>query len=144
MKNQALIYGVVGLVIGGLLVGFTATLAVNNNNQPMMRMMGMNTMTNSQGMMDNDDMSMGQMMQGLQGKSGDEFDQTFISEMVMHHQGAIDMARLAQTGAKHQEIKDMADDIISAQSKEIDMMRTWQTNWGYKNTPQMQHQMMGN
>lgn len=144
MKNQALIYGVVGLVIGGLLVGFTATLAVNNNNQPMMRMMGMNTMTNSQGMMDNDDMSMGQMMQGLQGKSGDEFDQTFISEMIMHHQGAIDMARLAQTGAKHQEIKDMADDIISAQSKEIDMMRTWQTNWGYKNTPQMQHQMMGN
>jgi len=51
--------------------------------------------------------------------------------MIMHHQGAIEMANLAKQQAKHEEIKNMANDIISAQSKEIDMMQSWQTNWGY-------------
>jgi uncharacterized protein (DUF305 family) len=41
------------------------------------------------------------------------------------------MARAGQKSAKHQEIKDMADDIISAQQSEIDMMRGWQREWGY-------------
>lgn len=143
MKNQALIYGIIGLVAGGLLAGLTATLSVNTNNHTMMRMMGMHT-TGSQGIMHHNDMSMGQMMDGLQGKTGDDFDKTFLSEMIMHHQGAINMAKLAQTNAKHQEVKSMADDIISAQSKEIDQMQTWQTGWGYKSTPQMPKPMMDN
>jgi uncharacterized protein (DUF305 family) len=67
----------------------------------------------------------------LQGKTGDVFDEAFIRMMIPHHQGAIDMARLAQKNAKHQEIKDMADDIISAQQSEIDLMKQWLEAWGY-------------
>ena len=141
MKKEALLYGVIGLLVGVVATWGVAALSVNNNYTGMMNMMGMHTTTNSQGMMDNDDMSMSQMMAGLQGKTGDDFDKAFLSEMIMHHQGAIDMANLAKTNAKHQEIKDMADDILSAQSKEIDMMQTWQTDWGYKTTPQSH--MMG-
>ena len=133
MKKE-LVYGVGGLLIGALIAGVTATLAVNNNNTAMMNMMGMHTSNN--GMMDDGDMSMSQMTASLQGKTGDDFDKAFISGMIEHHQGAIDMAKLAQKNAKHDEIKKMADDIISAQSKEIDMMQTWQGDWGYKTVPQ--------
>lgn len=51
--------------------------------------------------------------------TGETYDRNFIANMIAHHQGAVDMAKLAQKNAKHQELKDMADDIISAQEKEI-------------------------
>ena len=140
MKKEAMVYGIIGLAIGAIIAGTTATLAVNNNNTSMMKIMGMHTSSTSD-MMDNDDMSMSEMTGNLQGKTGGDFDKAFISGMIAHHQGAIDMAKLAQKNAKHDEVKKMADDIISAQSKEIDMMQTWQTEWGYKNTP-TSHDMM--
>lgn len=69
------------------------------------------------------------MMAGLDGKTGDDFDKAFLSEMIMHHQGAVDMAQLALTNAKHQEIKDLAKNIIDAQNKEIADMKKWQGSW---------------
>src|SRR3546814_17536974 len=51
--------------------------------------------------------------------TGEDYDRMFIANMIEHHKGAVDMAKLAQTNAKHQELKDMADDIVAAQSKEI-------------------------
>ncbi len=140
MNKRTVIAGITGLLIGGLLVGFVAMLAVNSDNQDMMRMMGMSTRTNDQGMMHNSDMTMGEMSSMLEGKSGDAFDQAFLSGMIAHHQGAIDMAKQVQASAKHDELKAMAKDILSAQSKEIDQMQTWQTEWGYKTTPQS-HEM---
>lgn len=67
----------------------------------------------------------------LDGYTGDEFDRFFIANMIAHHQGAVDMAKLAQTNAQHNELKQMADDIISAQTKEINNMIAWQKAWGY-------------
>jgi uncharacterized protein (DUF305 family) len=48
--------------------------------------------------------SMDTMMVSLQDKTGDDFDKAFLSGMTAHHQGAINMATLAKTAAKHQEI----------------------------------------
>lgn len=62
---------------------------------------------------------------------GEDYDRMFLANMIAHHQGAVDMANLALTSAKHQEIKDMANAIISAQTKEIGDMQSWQTAWGY-------------
>lgn len=62
---------------------------------------------------------------------GEDYDRMFLSNMIAHHQGAVDMANLALTNAKHQEIKDMANNIISAQTKEIGDMQSWQSSWGY-------------
>ncbi len=73
--------------------------------------------------------SMDGMMAGLSGKTGDEFDKVFISEMVMHHEGAVKMAQSALKNAKHQEIKDLANAIITAQTDEIRMMQQWQVQW---------------
>lgn len=79
------------------------------------------------GMMDD----MASMTTKLEGKTGDDFDKAFIEQMIMHHQSAIDMAAPGQKNAKHQEIKDLAAAIVTAQSKEIKQMKDWQTAWGY-------------
>ena len=55
---------------------------------------------------------------------GNTTDVAFINDMTAHHQGAIDMAKLAQSKAEHPEIKQLADDIVSAQNAEISVMKT--------------------
>lgn len=78
--------------------------------------------------------------------SGEEYDRMFIANMIEHHKGAVDMAKLAQTNTKHQELKDMADDIIASQSKEITDMESWQKQWGYPASSgemMMDHSAMG-
>jgi len=73
--------------------------------------------------------AMGSMTAGLMGKTGDAFDREFLLEMITHHQGAVDMAKQALTDANHAEIKQMAQDIITAQTKEIGQMQGWQKSW---------------
>lgn len=140
--DQKWLYGIIGLLIGILVTIFSASSAVNSNNSGMMRMMGMrieDMIEEKEEMMEEReemhrsgmDMSMNEMAEALKGKIGDEFDKVFILEMIDHHQGAINMANLAKINAKHDEIKNLADDIITAQTKEIEMMREWQKSWGY-------------
>jgi uncharacterized protein (DUF305 family) len=82
-------------------------------------------------MMHDQDMAgmMHDMNAKLIGKTGDEFDRIFLEEMIIHHEGAVDMAELALTNAKHQEIKDLARAIIDAQNTEIAQMRSWSAEW---------------
>jgi uncharacterized protein (DUF305 family) len=84
-------------------------------------------------MMDDSGMSMGaamhDMMTGLEGKKGDEFDKAFLSGMIVHHQGAVQMAEAALINAKHEEIKQMAHAIITAQTAEISQMKDRQKSW---------------
>jgi len=72
---------------------------------------------------------MSDMMTGLSGKTGDDFDKAFLSEMIVHHGGAVEMAEAALVNAKHEEIRKMASDIISAQTREIQQMKDWQKAW---------------
>lgn len=77
---------------------------------------------------------------------GETYDRNFIANMIAHHQGAVDMAKLALTNAKHQELKDMANDIVTAQESEIAQMESWQKEWGYPSTAgdnMMDHSAMG-
>jgi uncharacterized protein (DUF305 family) len=63
------------------------------------------------------------------GAKDSEFDKRFIDEMIAHHEGAIDMANQALKNSEHQEIKNTANDIISAQSNEINQMKQWREEW---------------
>jgi len=134
------LYGIIGLLLGIVITTFVASSAVNNNNTNMMRMMGMNVRNNMMEEVDKNagskmmgmGTSMEEMMGSMEGKTGDNFDKAFMEAMIVHHQGAIDMAREAKVSAKHDEIKQMADDIISAQTNEIEMMMEWQKDWGYE------------
>lgn len=58
-----------------------------------------------------------------------DVDKAFIDEMILHHQSAVEMATEAQEQGEHQEIRDLAGRIISAQQTEISMMETWRTAW---------------
>lgn len=129
-KNTSIIIAVIMLVVG-LGIGY----GVGNNEIPdkasNQSIHGKHMMPDGS-MMSNDGSMLNMMMDmnaSLEGKTGDEFDKAFISEMIIHHEGAVDMAELALTNAKHQEIKDLANAIISAQNKEIADMKGWQNNW---------------
>jgi uncharacterized protein (DUF305 family) len=130
MNKESILYGIIGLLAGGLIMGATAVVSVNNNHTGMMRMMGMHQNSTST-MMNDDSMGMDDMTSNLKSKTGDDFDKTFVAQMIVHHQGAVDMANAAKQTAKHDEIKKMADDIISAQTKEIEQMKQWQKDWHY-------------
>ena len=102
--------------------------------------------------MDHSKMTMEQMTEGLKGLKGDAFDKAFIEMMIVHHQGAVDMAKEIPANAKHAELKKLGEEIIAAQTKEIEMMKDWLKTWGYENDAMMKgdmkmegmdHSMMG-
>lgn len=84
-------------------------------------------------MMNNNGSSMQTMMHdmnaALVGKTGDDFDKAFLSEMIIHHAGAVEMAQAVLKNSKRPELIKLANDIISAQTTEINMMKNWQTVW---------------
>jgi uncharacterized protein (DUF305 family) len=57
-------------------------------------------------------------------------DLTFAQMMIVHHQGAIEMADLATDRAANTQVKDLATRIKAAQDPEIQQMQTWLTAWG--------------
>lgn len=56
--------------------------------------------------------------------SGDA-DIDFVTGMIPHHQGAIDMAKIEVEKGKDPEIKKLAQEIIKAQENEIEFMNKW-------------------
>lgn len=144
MNKENVMYGIIGLLIGVVIAGFAAGQAVNNNNTGMMRMMGMDTNSNQQQTATNySTMSMADMSKQLEDLTGDDYDKAFIEMMIDHHEGAVAMAKLSDTRAKHGEVKQLSKDIITAQEKEIATMKQWQKDWGYS-SDEMMDMMHGN
>src|SRR3989338_3968911 len=114
MKNEnAVLYGIIGLMAGIILTIIFASNAVNNNMTGAMGMMGMRTSNERNGMVAT-------------------IDRHFIEQMIPHHEGAIEMAKLAQERATQPEIKTLAINVIKSQSEEIVQMRSWYKEWyGY-------------
>jgi uncharacterized protein (DUF305 family) len=56
-------------------------------------------------------------------------DAMFIDSMIPHHQMAIDMSQMALDQAEHEEMRQMAQQIIDAQQAEIDQMQMWRVEW---------------
>lgn len=67
-----------------------------------------------------------------------DLDQAFIDMMVPHHQAAVEMAKIAQERATRDELRLLADEIVSAQEGEIAQLRDWRQAWfGSSDTPGM-------
>ena len=66
------------------------------------------------------------MHEGMAGAAvtGDA-DVDFVTGMIPHHQGAIDMAKIVLEKGQDPTIKKLADGIIKAQETEIEMMKNW-------------------
>src|SRR6266542_1613854 len=92
----------------------------------------------SGGMMSGGMMS-GGMMSGMMGngmvgsaaagRSNQAFDQRFLDQMIMHHQGAVMSAQMMIADSARPELRDLAQRIITAQQREIDQMRTSRDTW---------------
>jgi uncharacterized protein (DUF305 family) len=65
----------------------------------------------------------------LRTASDTEFDRIFILQMIPHHEMAVMMASMLAAATERDEMQTLADNIITSQSREIDMMRSWLTAW---------------
>jgi uncharacterized protein (DUF305 family) len=54
-------------------------------------------------------------------------DKDFVTMMIPHHQGAIDMAKVELQYGKDPALRKMAAKIVKDQEKEISQMRSWTT-----------------
>ncbi len=127
MNNNQLKYGLIGAVIGGIGVWLIMTMVLSSSNTGMM-----NYKADKQ----------------VSSQNSESIDAHFIEQMIPHHEDAITMAKLAQTKGQRPEVKELANNIIDSQGKEINQMKDWYKTWFGKEVPQdnqvmNQHGMMG-
>ncbi|MFF8398448.1 DUF305 domain-containing protein [Streptomyces sp. NPDC016172] len=67
-------------------------------------------------------MMSGEDMAALEKLTGKAFDYQFLTLMVEHHEGAVEMARTEQSKGRYSPAKAMAEDIVTAQNAEIGEM----------------------
>jgi uncharacterized protein (DUF305 family) len=60
-----------------------------------------------------------------QGMMNEDADVAFACGMIAHHQGAIDMAEVLLEHGKNEQMRALAEEIITAQVGEIELMTTW-------------------
>jgi uncharacterized protein (DUF305 family) len=53
----------------------------------------------------------------------------WVDAMIDHHRGAVDSADRLIDDGEHPRVRELAEDIISEQEREIEQMRTWQDEW---------------
>lgn len=121
--NNKIKFGIGGIVVGLLLAGIFSPLMFPRYGNG--GMMGNNTQNTGNN----------QMMGNV--------DKHFIEQMIPHHEGAVDMAKLALIKSKRPEIKTLATAIITDQNKEIADMTTWYKDWFGKDVPKGSDGMMG-
>lgn len=105
MKKEPILYGIIGLLIGVIIAGAVFVYSANSGNNSMMNMMGINN------------------------QSRNNIDQRFIEQMIPHHESAIAMASLVPQKSNRTELKNLANNIITTQTTEIDKMKQWYKNW---------------
>jgi uncharacterized protein (DUF305 family) len=99
----------------------------------MLERMGADEMDMDDDMGDMDHGDMGMMseaeMEELRELEGDEFDRRFMEAMIVHHEGAIDMAEGVLDEGQDAEVAGLAEAVIAAQEAEIEQMQQWLEEW---------------
>lgn len=122
--NNKITFGIGGIIIGLLLVGIFTPTMFSGYRSGGFGMMGNN-----------------RNIENTQVSSN--IDKHFIEQMIPHHDGAVEMAKLALERSKRPEIKTLATAIIEDQTKEINDMTVWYKSWFGKDVPKVSAGMMG-
>ena len=106
--NSKIFYGIMGLIVGGLMAWYLVSVISPSTRSN-------NVKSNMQ--------------------SSDTLDAHFIEQMIPHHKDAITMAKIALKKSQRPEVKDLANNIIESQSKEINEMTNWYKEWFGRELP---------
>lgn len=117
----AVLCGILLVLVFTACTNTTASSGSSTTNQGTMPGMDMGTATATPGS--------DAMTASLQGLSGKDFEVKFMQYMIVHHQSAIDMAKLMPTHTQRVELNTLSQNIIAAQNKEVDQMTTWLAQW---------------
>lgn len=119
------------LMIGALIIGLGVGYMIGgaSQNGEMQHRMSDSSIANDHAHASMEAM-MHDMTASLEGKTGSDFDQEFLTQMIVHHEGAIVMAQMVLEQSRRPELRTLAQDIITAQTNEVAMMRNWQQSWG--------------
>jgi uncharacterized protein (DUF305 family) len=82
-------------------------------------------------------------MVSSEGAADAPYDLQFLDTMIVHHQGAVDMASDVESKAEHPELKALARNIITSQEKEIGEMKAWREKWFPDAAPAINMEMAG-
>ena len=92
----------------------------------------------------NDSMgSMNHSMMGMNMAAMVRDDQTFIEQMIPHHQEAVDTSKIIIAKTNDPELKQFAQKVINDQNKEIGEMKEWYKTWFNKDYTGTSTAMMG-
>ena len=74
-------------------------------------------------------MGNGMMGSVVRGDPSQPFDQRFLNQMIVHHEGAVMSAQMMIADSTRPELRDLAQRIITAQQREIAQMQQWRNDW---------------
>ena len=139
-KFLVLTLAAIATITGGLLAASFEISAKNSKTSNNSDARVKQNMQHDSGMMNH-----GSSMEMDLGPADANYDLRFVDAMRMHHQGAIEMAKAAQLKSKRPEIKKLAQEIVTAQKREIGQMQQWRQAWYPKAGEQMMayHSQMG-
>jgi uncharacterized protein (DUF305 family) len=83
-----------------------------------------------------------QTMSVLEELSGQDFDIAYMSQMIEHHKGAIEMAEAALEASENEDVRGAAQKIIDVQAAEITQLTNWLSSWYNVEPDQAQMDMM--
>lgn len=66
--------------------------------------------------------------------TGEQYDRNFLGNLIAHHEGTIEMAKLAITNSQRSEIKTFAGEMLTIEPAELTSYLLWQRQWGYPAT----------
>lgn len=130
------------LTFGGMFSLFSSALvACTNATQANIMTAGQDVAQQPSSMPGMDHSSMNMSL----GPKDANFDLLFIDAMTPHHEGGVVMAQDVLQKSKRPEMKQLAQEIIDAQNKEIAQLKDWRKTWfpGAAATPMMYHAQMG-
>ncbi|HYG67426.1 MAG TPA: DUF305 domain-containing protein, partial [Anaeromyxobacteraceae bacterium] len=65
----------------------------------------------------------------LEDLSGEAFELAFMREMIPHHRQAVHMSEVCVRRAAHEELRALCEEIVTAQTAEIEDMTGWLCDW---------------